>query len=1119
MRDGVEDVYYRPPEEGLEWLRSTAPERCLVLGVPTEQLLEEATSLGAELRTAPGDRWDKVFHAGSYAVRIDGEWFVMVVRSGVAPLSASQARDRSAEGHLGTAIATLPLLWPAATPHSGSSTFSVNDVVRPRGERRFGRVRKVVPRHHGHDVYVLLDGAERQFSEAALEKVEGDPLDPDFWVKEAPASAEDIAFTLTWTKLRHPLTDTLYSYASSKTVFRAYQFVPVLKLLSSSTGRLLIADEVGLGKTIEAGLIWSELEQRTRLDRVLVVAPASLTLKWKAEMQRRFDRSLKVLTAADLEEFARQVSDGQEPPLQGVISIQAMRGAKRALELLNEVNPQFDLVIVDEAHAMRNRGTSTHLLGQMLSDWSDYLLFLSATPLNLGQDDLFNLVNLLSEEEFGDRAIFASQLRPNQVLTEVARELVGGGSAQPKALAVRLDAIHEMELGRAVTQRPDFATLYHLLNRETPLNHAEIATAKRLIAELNTLSSVFTRTRKADVPEAKAVREALEVEVDWTDEEYQFYLGVQRAYMSRVRESGIPPGFAMQMPLRQAASCIPAMQELMREKNPELLNEVEDVDDEFGPSPEFDWEQLPDLGRPLQRDSKLVALRERLLEARNKGMRQAMVFSFFRRTLTYLAERLGEDFSVRVMTGKTKMADRQVIMEDFRAGKFELLLLSQVGSEGLDFEFCNVLVNYDLPWNPMQVEQRIGRLDRFGQQHPKIFIFNMHVPGTIETEIFERLYRRIGVFEESIGELEPILRDEFSVMTRELLDPELTPEQRHRRTELVAQAIEKRKEDIKRLGEAHGLLSSIDQLKIEGMTEAGPSDGRFIGQSEVRRLLDRLLDRLGGRLSAPDSSGIGKLVGSAALAQRLRAGGIPSRGSMYSTAKLAAILRDEEAIPVTFETEVASRHNVELLSSRHPLVALALDEFGRESLTLKRFGAVRVPGLRPGGRYVARVDLAESTGLRPRVELWVTAVDLDTGVADEEVVAKLLTALAQGSLEESSTTLPDVPSSRLRDVSDLVSRRRGVTEARRWEENVALVEARIASRRRSIQLKIDRAERMRQEAVRDHKDPSIIRLHEGRRRNLLNDSRAVADALEPKKHLSLSLTQVAVLLVEGIADA
>ena len=130
----------------------------------------------------------------------------------------------------------------------------------------------------------------------------------------------------------------------------------------------------------------------------------------------------------------------------------------------------------------------------------------------------------------------------------------------------------------------------------------------------------------------------------------------------------------------------------------------------------------------------------RLLELRETGLRQVMVFSFFRGTLQYLEQRLSLKMSVRLMTGLTKMDERQRVMEDFRAGKFDVLLLSQVGAEGLDFEFCNVLVNYDLPWNPMQVEQRIGRLDRFGQTSEKIFIFNMHVPGTIESDIFERLY-------------------------------------------------------------------------------------------------------------------------------------------------------------------------------------------------------------------------------------------------------------------------------------------------------------------------------------------------------------------------------------------
>ena len=143
-------------------------------------------------------------------------------------------------------------------------------------------------------------------------------------------------------------------------------------------------------------------------------------------------------------------------------------------------------------------------------------------------------------------------------------------------------------------------------------------------------------------------------------------------------------------------------------------------------------------------------------------------------------------------------------MQDFRSGDFDVLLLSQVGAEGLDFEFCNVLVNYDLPWNPMQVEQRIGRLDRFGQTSEKIFILNMHVPGTIESDIFERLYTRIGVFEQSIGELEPILRDELRSVTKALLDPQLTDAERQDEADRIGVALAERAEQLKELESSRG---------------------------------------------------------------------------------------------------------------------------------------------------------------------------------------------------------------------------------------------------------------------------------------------------------------------------
>ena len=291
--------------------------------------------------------------------------------------------------------------------------------------------------HHGEfDVQVDVAGGLRTVDAGALEVIEGDPRDPLFWVGQPPGGADDLSLTLTWTKLTRPLTDTVYSFASSKTVFRAYQFAPVLKLLGSSTGRLLIADEVGLGKTIEAGLIWSELEQRSRLDRVLVVAPASLALKWKSEMGRRFDRDLTLMKPADLLARAQDMAAGRDVRFAGVVSLESMRTASDVLEALTQVHARLDLVIVDEAHALRNKGTRGYELGQLLSDWADVLLFLSATPLNLGQSDLFNLVNMLREDEFSDEAVFEAQLEPNQALNEVARRLSHDRAEPRKLLSV-----------------------------------------------------------------------------------------------------------------------------------------------------------------------------------------------------------------------------------------------------------------------------------------------------------------------------------------------------------------------------------------------------------------------------------------------------------------------------------------------------------------------------------------------------------------------------------------------------------------------------------------------------------------------------------------------------------
>lgn len=1093
-----DDLLYRPPTAGSDWLTALSPRTCLYVGP-----LGPGPD-GAEVRVIEPGAWSSVLRQGGYAYQIGGEWHTVVVVHGLEPGPPEGARYRfTRDGHLVVARSLHEGQWALAGHGAiAPAAFALGDVVRPTGAPGYGRVRQVSPTSQGHRYHIEIDGMLRWYDEPALSPVDGDPADPRFWLAQPAADAAQLALTLTWTKLRHPLTDTLYSFASSKTVFRAYQFTPVLKLLSGSAGRLLIADEVGLGKTIEAGLIWSELEQRMPVQRALVVTPAPLTYKWRTEMERRFDRRLRILKPADLARFADRLARDPDTELHGIVSLESLRTADAVLERLTELQPRLDLVIVDEAHDLRNRGTRSHTVGTLLADWADYLVLLSATPLNLGSDDLYHLVSLLDEGTFGDRASFAAQLAPNAVLGEVARGLLRA-DPPPRELRDRLLTVSTVE---GVGDRPEYAALCALLDTGTALPAADVAHARRLLTDLNLLGGVLTRTRKVDVPNAKAIREPRTIDVEWTEPERDFYDAVRTWYLRRAAATGVPPGFATQMPLRQAASCIPAAQEVLRHKDPGLFDGASEED---GPV-DLGGLDLAVLTRPITVDTKYDRLLAELLRARDSGLAQMMLFSFFRATLRYLAGRLGEHFTVRVMDGSVAMDEREQIMRDFRAGKFEVLLLSQVGAEGLDFEFCNVLVNYDMPWNPMEVEQRIGRLDRFGQTHEKIFIYNMRVPGTIETDIFQRLYDRIDLFHSSIGELEPILREEMGEVTRALLDPRLSPDARDEQIERLAVATEQRAQDLARLEQSRGVLAGIDTLLVDGLTEEGLGHGRYVGPAEIAIIVGELLRRTDGSMTRPDGDGRFELRGSRRLASALLESRVPDGGSRHERARLAAMLRDEEPIAVTLSAHTASLADLDLLSSRHPLVRLSLDLLTEESLGLRRFGVARIAGV--DTPHLVSIDLAATTGLRPLLELWATAVSLSTLDTDPTVGDALLTALADGSLRPADPS-STVDTERLVDVWSVAAAqaaaRRSAVERTRADENESLVDGRILAQLRSLDLKLSRAA----EVLEANLDPAVRRLHEGRVRALRRRRDEIAPELHRRRGLTVTLQPVAVVLL------
>ncbi len=1053
--------------------------------------------------------------------------------------------------------------WCATAPDETEPEFKFvrGDLVRLAAGTQTLTVIKARLLRDGSVQYTLQDANGRRIMafEEDLEALPPDTKDPEDWILRPPAPADRTALALTLAKLSTPLTDVVYSYQSSRTVFRPYQFRPVLKLMSSDRQRLLIADEVGLGKTIEAGLIWNELEQRTHLRRTsgrrggthfrgLVVCPAALVTKWQNEMRDRFDRRLSVLDKEGMAELVELFRSGDtSEPFAGVVSLERLRRAGQ-LDELAELQPRFDLVIVDEAHYLRNASSRSHAAAALLADWADALIFLSATPLNLGNQDLYNLVHLLDESSFPDPKVFENQLEPNRHLNAVAVGLAKGNAATPdgaRALRSRLMRVPTSAYGKITAQRPEFQRLLELLSTGAPPSPQQFAEARRCIAELNALAGVVNRTRKADTPDRKALREAEDIAVRWTPQERAFYDDLHAWCLKRAARSGTAAGFAAQMWLRQAASCIPAMQQRLRERFSlllaedeaveELLYESEVVDDTEDvlndnvsgsvTSPEKVARELAEQAdelsalRPLLRelpvDTKFERFAEMLRGARAKGMRQAMVFSFFTRTLEYLQERLTPEFKVRVMHGKVHPTDRARIMKDFRAGEFDLLLVSEVGSEGLDFEFCNVLVNYDLPWNPMRVEQRIGRLDRFGQQYEKIFIFNMQVPGTIETDIFQRLYTRIGVFQDSIGELEPILRGRLKELHRIVLNPRLTPEERRRQVDRIEVARVDRQKDLKTLNDAQALLTGLDGLLIEGFDETSPGRGRYLGPKEIRALVECFLTDSGNGVlrEVPPEDDLVDITGSSDLLKTMYAA-MDAGVFPHPRDGLLARLKSGSPMRACFTASTSSVSGVPLLSVRHPLVRTAQWWYDQHPERLLRYGRVRLPGLPPGSRHLVEVRLARTDGTRARRELWTTAVDIQTMREVPEVGTALLTSLARGELTDVNEPLPaDISTSLaevLEEVQALAAAQERTTKQLYEAENTRFAAGRRATVRDTFQVKIERARRLAHEV--DH--PSIRRLHESRVTYLETRRDALLAQMERDSRFSLSTETVALVLVE-----
>lgn len=629
--------------------------------------------------------------------------------------------------------------------------------------------------------------------------------------------ARDLRRIITHVRLSGRLANLIYSMEITNTDFYAYQFKPILKLLNSATNGILIADEVGLGKTIESGLIWTELRMRYDFRRLFVLCPAVLREKWRLELQQRFGIEAKILDAAEaLQALKNARQEGHFASFAIITSMQGLRPQKgwdeeesgdgspssefcRFVAEQEHDQPLIDVLIIDEAHYLRNPERKTAALGRLLRGISDYTILLSATPVHLRSDDLYQLLNLVDEDTFNHPAQFENILSANAPLTR-ARDQVLLKKVDRKDLMLLLNQAREHPL--LLQNRQLQALIAELPSDEELCDPEKRSIITHRLDTMNILGHAVTRTRKREVTEWRVLREPFAEKVHLSPPESTFYERVTHLIREFCAKYDRHEGFLLVAPQQQMCSSMPAaLREWQRRKNEYLsrLSEEVDLDPEkdvtFGPLVREIISKVEILGcvdELSAHDSKFVRLHEILAKILTKNSdEKIIVFSRFRATLEYLNERLSKIGIATILMMGGKEFDKNAIVKDFARPKGpSVLLSSEVGSEGIDLQFCRIIVNYDLPWNPMKIEQRIGRVDRLGQKAEKVLIWNLFYKDTIDGRVYSRLLERLHVFEYALGGLEPIIGEEIEKLTYELLSRQFTPEQEEARIDQAALALE-----------------------------------------------------------------------------------------------------------------------------------------------------------------------------------------------------------------------------------------------------------------------------------------------------------------------------------------
>lgn len=504
------------------------------------------------------------------------------------------------------------------------------------------------------------------------------------------------------------------------------------RAMETNNIRYILADEVGLGKTIEAGMIIRELKSRGLVSRILVVCPTGLVTQWASEMQEKFHEKFQVILPSDYDTI-RRLTDNDDvygqfdqviSPMDSIKPIEKHAGwSEEKVEKYNEeriysiINSGWDLIIIDEAHRVAGSSgeVARYKLGNLLAQASPYLLLLSATPHNGKTEPFLRLIRLLDADAFPNaKSIVREQVAPFLIRTEKREAIDNNGNLLFKNRITHLVTISWDE--RNNLQRE----LYEMVSSYVAKTYNKALRNRKKNMCLIFLLIIMQRMVTSSTA---AIRQSLERRLN--------VLLEQRTCVGNLREEDLDE-LNIEDGVEDALEAISLDMEL----------EIEELKQIIFLAKQAQFQNQDAKVEPLLNEIDAILSEDRT--------QKVIIFTEFVATQTYLQELLvNRGYTVTILNGGMSIDERNAAMQEFKTST-SIFISTDAGGEGLNLQFANIIINYDLPWNPMKIEQRCGRVDRIGQQRD-VHIYNFIVGETVENRVREVLEEKLSVILKEMG--------------------------------------------------------------------------------------------------------------------------------------------------------------------------------------------------------------------------------------------------------------------------------------------------------------------------------------------------------------------------------